>query len=156
MLRGPQQANALEYQGLGTCNLMESLDVGAWLEEHGLGQYQALFVDQAIDSDVLPDLTEEDLVRLDVPLGHRKKLLKAIGDLLGRETTAGNAPIPLVRTRPDAERRQLTVLICDMVEFDGACLQTGPRRTPQGDGYLSRCLRECCDVSWWLHCQIHR
>jgi hypothetical protein len=57
---------------------MQSLDVGAWLEELGLGQYRALFADQAIDSDVLPDLTDDDLVRLGVPLGHRKRLLKAI------------------------------------------------------------------------------
>ena len=61
---------------------MQSLDVGAWLEELGLGQYRALFSDQAIDSDVLPDLTDDDLVRLGVPLGHRKKLFKAIDDLL--------------------------------------------------------------------------
>ena len=57
---------------------MQTLDVGAWLEELGLGQYQALFADQAIDSDVLPDLTDDDLVRLGVPLGHRERLLKAI------------------------------------------------------------------------------
>ena len=101
---------------------MQSLDVGAWLEELGLGQYRALFSDQAIDSDVLPELTDDDLVRLGVPLGHRKKLFKAIDDLLGRETTEQNAPIKLVRTRPDAERRQLTVLICDMVEVDSPCL----------------------------------
>jgi hypothetical protein len=57
---------------------MQSLDVGAWLEELGLGQYRTLFADQAIDSDVLPDLTDDDLVRLGVPLGHRERLLKAI------------------------------------------------------------------------------
>ena len=72
---------------------MQSLDVGAWLEELGLGQYRALFSDQAIDSDVLPDLTDDDLVRLGVPLGHRKKLFKAIYDLLGRETTEPHAPV---------------------------------------------------------------
>ena len=103
---------------------MQSLEVGAWLEELGLGQYRTLFSDQAIDSDVLPDLTDDDLARLGVPLGHRKKLLRAIGDLLGRETTELRAPVKL-RTRADAERRQLTVLICDMVEFDGPCIQTG-------------------------------
>jgi hypothetical protein len=45
---------------------MNSLDVGTWLEELGLDQYRALFADQEIDGDVLPDLTEEDLVRLTV------------------------------------------------------------------------------------------
>src|ERR1700726_3117114 len=93
--RRPEQANAPGYQGLGTCNLMQSLDVGAWLEELGLGQYRALFADQAIDSDVLPDLTDDDLVRLGVPLGHRKRLLKAINELLGREATEQQAPVKL-------------------------------------------------------------
>src|ERR1700722_17001688 len=113
---------------------MESLDVGVWLEELGLGQYRALFADQAIDSDVLPDLTEEDLVRLGVPLGHRKKLLKAIGDLLGQETTEGNAPIQLARTRPDAERRQLTVLICDMVESTALASKLDPEELRKAMG----------------------
>src|ERR1700733_2763117 len=105
-LTGTKRAGALRYSGLGTCDLMQTLDVGAWLEELGLGQYQALFADQAIDSDVLPDLTDDDLMRLDLPLGHRKKLLKAIGDLLGQQTTERKAPIQLAQARPDAERRQ--------------------------------------------------
>jgi hypothetical protein len=57
---------------------MQGLDIGAWLEGVGLGQYRALFSEQAIDRDVLPDLTDDDLARLGVPLGHRKKLFKAI------------------------------------------------------------------------------
>jgi len=65
---------------------MQSLDIGEWLEDLGLGQYRALFSDQAIDSDVLPDLTDDDLAHLGMPLGHRKKLLKAINGILGRET----------------------------------------------------------------------
>ena len=115
---------------------MHSLDVGAWLEELGLGQYRALFADQAIDSDILPDLTEEDLVRLDVPLGHRKKLLKAIGDLLGQETTERGAPIQLGRPRPDAERRQLTVLICDMVESTALASKLDPEELQIGRAHV--------------------
>ncbi|WP_198026511.1 AAA family ATPase [Bradyrhizobium sp. ARR65] len=94
--------------------MIQSLDVNTWLEGVGLGQYRALFSEQAIDPDVLPDLTDNDLTRLGVPLGHRKKLLKAIDALLGREGTE-HAAEKSVRTRFDAERRQLTVLNCDMV-----------------------------------------
>src|SRR5205809_7724479 len=107
-IAGTRASRCARLSGLRTCNLMQSLDVGAWLEELGLGQYRARFSEQAIDSDVLPDLTDDDLVRLGVPLGHRKKLFRAIDDLLGRDRT--EQPIKLVRTRPDAERRQLTVL----------------------------------------------
>src|ERR1700733_12570813 len=137
--------------GLGTRNLMESLDVGAWLEELGLGQYRALFVDQAIDSDVLPDLTEQDLERLDVPLGHRKKLLKAIGDLLGQETTERNAPVQPVRTRPDAERRQLTVLICDMVESTALASKLDPEELRKVMGiYLDACAHAVTSLGGFI------
>jgi class 3 adenylate cyclase/tetratricopeptide (TPR) repeat protein len=121
---------------------MQTLDVGAWLEELGLGQYRALFADQAIDRDVLPDLTDDDLVRLGVPLGHRKKLFKAIDDLLGREPIEPHAQIKLVRARPDAERRQLTVLICDMVESTALASKLDPEELRKVMGvYLDACVK---------------
>jgi class 3 adenylate cyclase/tetratricopeptide (TPR) repeat protein len=119
---------------------MQSLDVGAWLEELGLGQYRTLFADQAIDSEVLPELTEEDLARLNVPLGHRKKLLRAIDELLEREAGERPAPIQLVRARADAARRQLTVLICDMVESTVLASRLDPEELRKVMGvYLDAC-----------------
>jgi class 3 adenylate cyclase/tetratricopeptide (TPR) repeat protein len=119
---------------------MEGLDVGAWLEELGLGQYRTLFADQAIDSDVLPDLTEDDLARLKLPLGHRKKLLRAINELFEPEANENQAPIQLVRSRPDAVRRQLTVLICDMVESTALAAQLDPEELRKVMGvYLDAC-----------------
>jgi class 3 adenylate cyclase/predicted ATPase len=130
---------------------MQSLDVGAWLEEIGLGQYRALFSDQAIDSDVLPELTDDDLVRLGVPLGHRKKLFKAIDDLLGRETTEQYAPIEPVRTRPDAERRQLTVLICDMVESTALASKLDPEELRKVMGvYLDACTNAVTSLGGFI------
>ena len=38
-----------------------TMSIGAWLQQHGLGQYEALFVENAIDTDVLPEITESDL-----------------------------------------------------------------------------------------------
>ena len=52
--------------------------VGQCLESNDLGQYRALFEENRIEFDVLPDLTEQDLEKLDIPLGDRKRLLKAI------------------------------------------------------------------------------
>ncbi|WP_284276404.1 adenylate/guanylate cyclase domain-containing protein, partial [Bradyrhizobium iriomotense] len=121
--------------------LMQSLDLGEWLEGLGLGQYRALFSDQAIERDVLPDLTDDDLARLGVPLGHRKRLLKAIDDLLGREATNQHALVKLVRTRVDAERRQLTVLICDMVESTALASKLDPEELRKVMGiYLDACV----------------
>jgi class 3 adenylate cyclase/tetratricopeptide (TPR) repeat protein len=130
---------------------MKSLDVGEWLEGLGLGQYRTLFADQAIDSDVLPDLTEEDLMRLDLPLGHRKKLLKAIGDLPGRQTTERQAPVRLAQARPDAERRQLTVLICDMVESTALAAKLDPEELRKVMGiYLDACANAVTSLGGFI------
>ena len=64
------------------------MDVGGWLKSLGL-QYEALFRASEIDADILPELTEVDLEKLGVPLGHRKRLLRAISGL-----TAGSTPPP--------------------------------------------------------------
>src|SRR5271169_3647770 len=92
------------------------MDVGEWLRSLGLGQYEATLRDNEIDDAVLSDLTDGDLEKLGVPMGHRKRLLKAIVSLGTTETTAkptNPAPTP---TSPDvAERRQLTVMFCDLV-----------------------------------------
>jgi class 3 adenylate cyclase len=92
------------------------MDVGDWLRRLGLGQYEAVFRESEIETDVLPELTDQHLKDLGVPLGHRLKILRAIRDL------ADNAPINAQRptlAEPKhqlaAERRQLTVMFCDLV-----------------------------------------
>jgi hypothetical protein len=67
-----------------------------WLERLGLRQYGSAFVQADIDPLVLPDLTEADLERLGVSLGHRKKLLRAIAALT--ESAANGAVAPPVST----------------------------------------------------------
>jgi hypothetical protein len=57
------------------------MDVGEWLRTLGLGRYEATFRESEIDAEVLPELTDLDLEKLGVPLGHRKRLLKAIAGL---------------------------------------------------------------------------
>src|ERR1043166_1481701 len=59
------------------------MDLGDWLRSLGLERYEAVFRENAIDPDVLRDLTEEHLRELGVPLGARLKLLKAIAELRG-------------------------------------------------------------------------
>jgi hypothetical protein len=64
------------------------MDVGDWLRGLGLGQYEATLRDNEIDGAVLPDLTDGDLEKLGMPMGDRKRLLKAIASLGSTETTA--------------------------------------------------------------------
>src|SRR6202158_3559409 len=92
------------------------MDVGDWLRSLGLGQYEALFRENEIDAEVLPELTDGDLEKIGVPLGHRKRLLKAIASLGSTETAVKPAaPVALQTSTDAAERRQLTVMFCDLV-----------------------------------------
>jgi class 3 adenylate cyclase/predicted ATPase len=92
------------------------LDVQKWLTDMGLSQYALTFSENLIDFDVLPDLTEDDLRELGLPMGPRKKLLKAIAALQTELSVAENHDEPPLSLRAaEAERRQLTVMFCDLV-----------------------------------------
>ncbi len=93
-------------------------DISRWLIDNGLGQYETTFIENDIDLGVLPDLTEADLERLGLTLGHRKKLLRAASLLQASSEGAKNAAKNVSSTpsvRPEAERRHLTVMFCDLV-----------------------------------------
>jgi class 3 adenylate cyclase/tetratricopeptide (TPR) repeat protein len=93
--------------------------IAQWIASLGLDKYAGAFADAEIDLDVLRDLTEADLERLGIPLGPRKKLLKAIAALrdagAGGATVVTSSPSTATPPRPEAERRQLTVMFADMV-----------------------------------------
>jgi len=95
------------------------VDVAAWLRELGLGRYEAAFRENDIVPAILPELTDRDLKDLGISLGHRRLLLRAIRTLA--DDQSGYYPADLPRTssqpapHPEAERRQLTVLFCDLV-----------------------------------------
>src|SRR5215467_2776808 len=93
------------------------MDVGAWLRDLGLERYVAAFRDNDIDTVVLPKLTAEDLISVGVTsVGHRRKLLDAIAGLgTAVQTVVVAARAPGAPAQVDAERRQLTVMFCDVV-----------------------------------------
>src|SRR4029077_12238230 len=86
--------------------------IAEWLASIGLGEYAQRFGENAIDLSIVRDLTEQDLKDLGVLLGHRRKMLRAIAELKGYvlRTSPGTQPAP----RDRAERRQLTVMFCDL------------------------------------------
>src|ERR1700683_3665553 len=92
------------------------MDVGDWLRSLALGQYETLFRQNDIDVEVLSELTEGDLEKFGLSFGHRKRLLKAIASLGSTETVVKPAaPVALQTSTDAAERRQLTVMFCDLV-----------------------------------------
>jgi class 3 adenylate cyclase/tetratricopeptide (TPR) repeat protein len=89
-------------------------DIANWLKAVGLGEYAQRFADNAIDLSVLRDLTEQDLKDLGILLGHRRKIRRAIAELDGvAPAPTETAAEPVLRE--EAERRHLTVMICDLV-----------------------------------------
>src|ERR1700733_11872096 len=99
------------------------MNVRVWLCSLGLGRYEEKFRENKIDFDVLADLTDGDLQELGVPLGDRRRLLRAIADLGAqqslttqiRRTRAAPAPAQSFAQLDSAERRPITVMFCDLV-----------------------------------------
>ncbi len=94
-------------------------NVGEWLQQLGLGKYAEAFAENDVEFEVLSELRDDDLSQLGLSLGHRRKFLKAAAEL-----TAGAQPeaptdvaeaSPASPKRAEAERRQLTVMFCDLV-----------------------------------------
>jgi predicted ATPase/class 3 adenylate cyclase len=115
--------------------------IAEWLASIGLGEYAGRFDENAIDLSVVRDLTEQDLKDLGVLLGHRRKMLRAIAELRGdvlRTSEAGAKPAP----RDSAERRQLTVLFCDLVGSSALSARLDPEDLRVVIGAYHTCIAE--------------
>jgi class 3 adenylate cyclase/predicted ATPase len=101
--------------------------IADWLEKLGMSEYAKAFAENRIDFSVLPDLTDQDLEKLGVLLGDRRKMLRAIANLdntpAAPPRAAASAPSLTVPPLPEAagagERRYLTVMFCDLVDSTG-------------------------------------
>jgi len=122
--------------------------IAEWLASIGLDRYAQRFAENAIDGDVLAELTEDDLEKLGMPLGDRKRLIKAIRAMLadspGALTASGvgedaQSGEPRVAT---AERRHLTVMICDLVGSTALSARLDPEEMRAVmDAYHAACAR---------------
>ena len=127
-----------------------------WLEKLGLSEYAQRFADNAIDLSVLPDLTDQDLEKIGVLLGHRRKILKAIAALNRAPAVQSDVADP---TKPSAappnpaslidaagavgERRYLTVMFCDLVGSTAISAQLDAEEWRDLVGSLSRHRFRC-------------
>ena len=90
------------------------MDIAEWLRRLGLEQYVPAFRANDIDEEVLRGVTADDLRELGVTsIGHRRRLLDAIAALGTAEALPTPNPVPIAAS--EAERRQLTVMFCDLV-----------------------------------------
>jgi predicted ATPase/class 3 adenylate cyclase len=115
--------------------------IAEWLASIGLGEYAQRFGENAIDLSVVRDLTEQDLKDLGVLLGHRRKMLRAIAELKGDVFPihqAGAKPAP----RDGAERRQLTVMFCDLAGSSALSARLDPEDLRAVIGAYHACIAE--------------
>jgi class 3 adenylate cyclase len=125
--------------------------IGAWLDGLGLGRYRALFAAQELDMETLAEVGEQDLEAWGVPFGPRKRLAKAIAALRGepapsRASSPGAPPLgapPLGALSQAGERRQVTVMFCDMVGSSRLALGHDPEDVRE----VMRAYRDICEAA---------
>jgi hypothetical protein len=117
--------------------------IAGWLEKLGLAQYVPVFAENVVDIDVLFDLTEADLEKLGIPLGDRKRLLKAIASYQQGSRPRTSVTATVASPRSDAERRHLTVLFCDLVGSTGLAIELDPEEV---SGVIRRFQDTCAAV----------
>jgi class 3 adenylate cyclase len=117
--------------------------IAEWLASLGMSEYAERFAEDHIDFDVLGELTDQDFDRLRVSVGHRRRMLKAIRE------RGGSAPVtPHVATaapatpQVSAERRQLTVMFCDLVGSTALSGRLDPEDMRAVIGTYHRCCTE--------------
>src|SRR5215471_3831470 len=120
------------------------MDIATWLQGLGLERYVPAFRDNEIDWEVLPKLTSEDLREIGVAaVGHRRKLLDAIAALgASAPTAAVTAAVSGASAPTDAERRQLTVMFCDLVGSTALSARFDPEDLRESVGAYHRCVAE--------------
>ncbi len=125
------------------------MDIAAWLRGLGLERYEEAFRENEIDTTILPKLTADDLKDIGVTtVGHRRKLLEAIAALVEPALAPHAGPSAPAEAAPkarcaEAERRQLTVLFCDLV----GSTELAARLDPEDTGRVIRAYQHTCTAA---------
>ena len=120
------------------------MDIAAWLRGLGLERYEADFRDNEIDWGLLPKLTADDLKDIGVTaVGHRRMLLDAIAALgASAATSTVTAAVSDVSAPIEAERRQLTLMFCDLVGSTPLSTRFDPEDLREIVGVYHRCVTD--------------
>ena len=123
-------------------------EIADWLKKLGMSEYAHRFAENDIDFTILGDLTDQDLEKIGVAsLGHRRKLLRAIGDLKhvekGKPGNAVAAVAPAApRPQDTAERRQVTVMFSDLVGSTALSARMDPEDLREVIAAYQKCVAE--------------
>src|SRR5271167_1565376 len=119
------------------------MDIAAWLRGLGLEQYAPAFAQNDIGPDLLPSLTAEELKEIGIAsLGHRRRLLEAIAALRPAPAAVPVGPEPEPAARSEAERRQVTVMFCDLVGSTALSARLDPEDLREVIAAYHKCTAE--------------
>src|SRR6476620_9169445 len=117
--------------------------IADWLDKLGMSEYAERFAENKIDVSVLRHLTDQDLKDIGVPLGHRRKMLAAISELVGTDK-AVTKPIAVVepKAQDTAERRQVTVMFSDLVGSTALSTRMDPEDLREVISAYQKCVAD--------------
>ena len=113
-----------------------------WLEKLDLGQYAQCFAENGIDASVLHYLTDQDLEKIGVLLGHRRKMLAAIAELHGTTLLTPERGAVEPKSQEAAERRQVTVMFSDLVGSTALSVRIDPEDLRELISAYQKCVAE--------------
>jgi len=114
--------------------------VADWLEKLGLSEYAKRFAENRIDFSVLPELTDQDLEKIGVVLGDRRKILRAIRELGGTTPAAQHPLTAAAKPQDTAERRQVTVMFSDLVGSTALSARVDPEDLREVISAYQKCV----------------
>src|SRR5215471_18026657 len=104
-----------------------------------MSEYSERFAEECIEIDVLSELADRDLETLGISLGHRRRMLRAIQERGAGTPATPQAPAVSPAPQESAERRQLTVVFCDLVGSAALSGELDPEDLRGVIGAYNRC-----------------
>ena len=116
--------------------------IADWLEKLGMSEYTQRFAENKIDVSVLRHLTDQDLKDMGVALGHRRKMLAAIAELVGAAQAPPQPALTASKPQDTAERRQVTVMFSDLVGSTALSARMDPEDLREVISAYQKCVAE--------------
>jgi class 3 adenylate cyclase len=116
--------------------------IADWLEKLGMPEYAQRFAENGIDVSVLRYLTDQDLEKIGVLLGHRRKMLAAIAELVGAVQAPPQPALDESKPKDIAERRQVTVMFSDLVGSTALSARMDPEDLREVISAYQKCVAQ--------------
>jgi class 3 adenylate cyclase len=117
-------------------------EIAEWLDKLGMSEYAQRFAENGIDVSVLRYLTDQDLEKIGVLLGHRRKMLAAIAELVGAVQAPPQPALTESKPKDTAERRQVTVMFSDLVGSTALSARMDPEDLREVISAYQKCVTE--------------